>query len=162
MRMPCCWRTSESSLFLSICYLASKSLFPFQFTLWNGELFRKTLPGFNSAEATGAQHGQDQAFLAWVRMKPLQHLWGWWAEDGQSKKLLVISQMMLPRGGWVWKGLITGIASLTLLEKYLHWVMSLFQKIIKLGSLQAVGLCLPSPWCSSAWQCLCFCWTICF
>ncbi|KAK2543300.1 hypothetical protein Q9966_003083 [Columba livia] len=78
-----------------------------QFTLWNGELFRKTLPGFNSVEATGAQHGQDQAFLAWVRMKPLQPLWGWWAEDGQSKKLLVISQMMLPRGGWVWKGLIT-------------------------------------------------------
>lgn len=44
----------EQSLFAPIHSWASKSLFPFQFTLGKGALSRKTLPGFKSAEATGA------------------------------------------------------------------------------------------------------------
>lgn len=44
----------EQSLFAPIHSWASKSLFPLQFILGKGALSRKTLPGFNSAEATGA------------------------------------------------------------------------------------------------------------
>lgn len=77
----------EQSLFVPICSWASKSLFPFQFTLWRGALSQKTLSDFNSAEATEAQQGLvDSPFLG-GRMRPIQLLKGklgcgfWWARN---------------------------------------------------------------------------------
>jgi len=110
----------ERCLFAPIHSGALKSLF--QVTLWRRALCRRTLPGFNSAEATGAQRGWGRSTMTWVMVRPLQGLWGrlgrgcCWPEDGRSKKLLVVFHMMLPSGRWARKGLITSIAALAPLE----------------------------------------------
>lgn len=83
-----------------------------------GHKLRKILSGINSAEDTGVQHGAGRSTGLWVLMVLHEHLWR--AEKGQSKKLLLSFQMVLPRGELLQKELLTGIGSLVSLDKPLH------------------------------------------
>lgn len=124
-----------------------------------GHKFRQILSGINSAEATGVQHGAGRPMGLWVLMVLHQHLRGKLGglRRGKAKSCSSASKWCSQEENCFRRSSSQVLDPLYFSTNLCTERCLFFQKIIKLGSLQAAGLCLPSPSCSCAWQCLCFC-----